>query len=93
MRVGTDARPPSAKNRHKERTSGTNRGDVTVAANKGGDTVYWAAVMTRAQAIEAVRDWIGPAWVAALTNQRLRPERLASLKLLPNEIRELGPTL
>ncbi len=69
-------------------------GDVQIAAaSMGGKTVYWAAVMTRAQAMEAVREWIGPGWVAVPTNQRLPPERLASLKLLPNEIRELGQTL
>jgi hypothetical protein len=64
-----------------------------VAAAKDGKTVFWAAAVPRDRAVEAVQEFLAPGWTATLTARHITPERVASLKLRPNGVRELGPTL
>lgn len=64
-----------------------------VVTTKDGETVYWAVAVPRERAAEAVKQFLAPGWSVALTNHHLPPSRVAALKLRPNGLRELGPTL
>jgi hypothetical protein len=64
-----------------------------VAASKDGKTVYWAAAVPRERAVEAVRQMLAPGWTATLTDHHITPASVATLKLLPNGVRELGSDL
>jgi hypothetical protein len=69
-------------------TSGAD-GIYVVATSKGNMTVYWAAAMPQAEAVAAVEQRLPPGWTAILTNRRLTPDEIASLKLRPGGVRQL----
>lgn len=64
-------------------------GIYVVATSKGNMTVYWAAAMHRDEAVAAVERRLPPGWTAILTDRRLTPDEIASLKLRPGGVRQL----
>jgi hypothetical protein len=60
-----------------------------VATSKGNMTVYWAAATEEAEAVATVQQRLPPGWTAVLTERRLTPDEIASLKLRPGSVRQL----
>jgi hypothetical protein len=61
-----------------------------VLALKGLRTEIWAAATRRSDAVQAVQVMLGKDWKAMrIIETRLPPERVASLKLLPNGVQKL----
>jgi hypothetical protein len=60
-----------------------------VATSKGNMTVYWAAATKQAEAVTTVQQRIPPGWTAILTDRRLTPDQVASLRLRPGGVRQL----
>jgi hypothetical protein len=64
-------------------------GIYVVATSKGNMTVYWAAATPQADAVSAVEQRLPPGWTAILTDRRLTPDEIASLRLRPGGVRQL----
>jgi hypothetical protein len=64
-------------------------GIYVVAATKNGRTEYWAAATTRGEAVAAVERELVAGWNVTLTNHRLTPQRMRTLKLRPNGVHRL----
>jgi hypothetical protein len=64
-------------------------GIYVVATSKGNMTVYWAAATEQAQAVATVQQRLPPGWTAVLTDRRLTPDEIKSLKLPPGGVRQL----
>ena len=64
-------------------------GIYVVATSKGNMTVYWAAATDQAEAVATVQQRLPPGWTAVLTDRRLTPDEIASLKLSPGGVRQL----
>ena len=60
-----------------------------VATSRGNMTVYWAAATQQAEAVAIVEKRLPPGWTAILTDGRLTPDQVASLKLRPGGVRQL----
>jgi hypothetical protein len=61
-----------------------------VLALKGAKSEIWAAATPRSDAVQAVQLMLGKGWNAIrIVETRLPPERVASLKLLPNGVQKL----
>ena len=64
-------------------------GIYVVATSKGNMTVYWAAATPQADAVSAAEQRLPPGWTAILTDRRLTPHEIASLRLRPGGVRQL----
>jgi len=65
-------------------------GIYVVAATKGGQTEYWVAATRRDEALAAVQQVLPAGWRATtVTDRRLTPEQVESLKLRPHDVRKL----
>ena len=61
-----------------------------VLALKGAKSEIWAAATPRSDAVQAVQVMLGKGWKAMrIVETRLTPERVASLKLSPGDVRKL----
>jgi hypothetical protein len=60
-----------------------------VATSKGNMTVYWAAATKQAEAVATVQQRIPPGWTAILSDRRLTPDQVASLRLRLAGVRQL----
>ena len=64
-------------------------GIYVVATSRGNMTVYWAAATEQAEAVATVQRRLPPGWTAVLTDRRLTPDEIASLRLRPGGVRQL----
>jgi hypothetical protein len=64
-----------------------------VQAIKDDKTEFWAAATVREKAVAAVERELGDGWTVTLTDRRLTRQRLSMLKMLPNAVRRLCPTI
>jgi hypothetical protein len=61
---------------------------VVSATAKGAERL-WAVALPRENAIEAIKQRVGPEWQLALTNRRLTVEEIAVLELCRGGVRRL----
>ena len=64
-----------------------------IAANKDGETIYWAVAAPRDRAIDILWNFLPAGCSPVLTTERLSPACIAALKLSPNAVREIGHVL
>ncbi len=64
-------------------------GIYVVAATKDGKTEYWAAATVREEAVATVQRELPDGWIATLTDRRLTPQKIKSLKMRPHGAQKL----